>query len=157
MKYESLYPRCRESARILEKCSYIVFCRVQVFRRLLSFRGFKCVYQDDRPCLPRESCMLAARFLFRGTLSSCSIPDFLQELPVLIKEATPTLSMMFGEDIERKLSVREIQTAFVHILVLGKKARVMLRQTLYVGHTLQIWSLFACPSKYSTSPPENFQ
>ena len=54
----------------------------------------------------------------------CSIPDFLQELPVLIKEAVPTLSMMFGEDIERKLSVREIQTAFVHILVLGKKARV---------------------------------
>lgn len=62
-------------------------------------------------------------------IEMCSIPDFLQELPVLVKEATPTLSMMFGEDIERKLSVREIQTAFVHILVLGKKARVRLIST----------------------------
>jgi len=43
---------------------------------------------------------------------------------VLVKEATPTLSMMFGEEIEGKLGVRELQTAFVHSLVLGKKARV---------------------------------
>ena len=54
----------------------------------------------------------------------CSIADFLQELPVLVKEAMPTLSKMFGEDIESKLGVRELQTAFVHSLVLGKKARV---------------------------------
>jgi len=45
-------------------------------------------------------------------------------LPVLVKEATPTLSIMFGDDIESKLGVRELQTAFVHSLVLGKKARV---------------------------------
>lgn len=69
-------------------------------------------------------CYLGSVGLFRNCVL-CSIPDFLQELPVLVKESMPTLSMMFGEDIERKLSVRELQTAFVHILVLGKKARVM--------------------------------
>ena len=58
--------------------------------------------------------------VFRG----CSIADFLQELPATVKVAMPTLSMMFGDEVESRLGVRELQTAFVHSLVLGKKARV---------------------------------
>lgn len=64
----------------------------------------------------------------------CSIADFLQELPVVVKNAMPTLSMMFGEEVERRLGVRELQTAFVHSLLLAKKARVSRRSVPVACH-----------------------
>ena len=58
-------------------------------------------------------------------ISRFSTADFLRELPVIVKRAAPSLDLLFPEEEQRLLSsVRELQTAFVHSIVLAKKAKV---------------------------------
>ena len=55
----------------------------------------------------------------------------MKELPTVIKQAEPKLTMMLKHEVAlaRQLKLRELQTSFVYSTVLAKKSKVKLRQT----------------------------
>ena len=86
---------------------------------------------------PRNRCThalcsrLPSSLISSDQLSVSRLEDFLKELPTVIKQAEPKLTVMLKHEVAlaRQLKLRELQTSFVYSTVLAKKSKVKLRYT----------------------------